>query len=716
MAFPSIPLRRRDMVTHTLLAVLVAWGVAFLIYGLRFWSQIPALDAASFVQQQSVIITDRNGYELIRFHEGHDVVEIDREEMPDHLREAFIAIEDRRFLDRPCVDVRALTRASIATLFRQRVEGASTITQQLVGLLLENRNERTLRRKANELLLACRLEWTMPKEDILTLYLNRVPFGGNVYGVEQASQTFFGIHARDLSIAQSAVLASLPQRPTALSPFGPLKYSVVAPEAEALIARKYVTDVDDLPAGSWKMGLLQKRIKRTDGTWFTVPGRSDVVLNDMEDLGLIGSLDREDADDDIRRLRFRDVQLAAPDAPYFVRQIRNALPALLQSTSDLQTRQWSGIKIRTTLDRNLQNLAEQIIAAHAEEYRVRFGVQNLSLVAIDRQTREVVAYVGNVNAGDLDIPGNDFDMASVPRQPGSSFKPFVYAAAFASGKLNPDSNILDGPLTIGTSKPRNYEGRFMGWMRVKNALAYSRNIPAIRAFLLAGGEDVVLNTASNAGITSPLARRDAYQEARGEFTYGWPLAIGSAEIPLKEMVQGYATIANDGQMQVLKSVIEIAEAEDETSLITIPDTVPIQGLDRETAQELRTILSDPRLRPSGGWRRMLDTGAVQTAVKTGTSNQCLGIDLRTGQCALRLPSDTWTLGFSPAYVVGVWGGNATYSPLKPKADGLNVAAPIWREFMVKAHELYPELAQAFDPVDPKPVQKRAARTAVVPAN
>lgn len=707
--FPSLPVRRRTVLTHALIAVLAAWGIAFLVYAARFWNEIPVLTAETFAQQQSVIVTDRTGQELIRFHEGHDVVEITAQDMPEHLREAFIAIEDRRFFLRPCVDVRALTRASIATVFGKRIEGASTITQQLVGLLLENRNERTIRRKVNELLLACKLEWTMPKEDILTLYLNRVPFGGNVYGVEQASQTFFGVHAHDLSVAQAAVLASLPQRPTALSPYGKLRHSLVSPQAEMLIARKYVTEIDDLPEGSWQMGLLPLRIQQADGTWFTVPGRTDVVLEQMNALGFIGNLDRADADTDLRRLRFREQIAAEPDAQYFVRQIRTSLPSLLQSTDELKSRQWSGIKIRTTLDRKLQNLAEQLIARHAEEYRVRFGVENLSLVAIDRQTREVVAYVGN--APTATGSGSEVDMASVPRQPGSSFKPFVYAAAFSEGKLKPESRILDGPLTIGTSKPRNYEGRFMGWMRVKNALAYSRNIPAIRAFLMAGGEDVVLKTASDAGITSPLLRRERYEEERGEFTYGWPLAIGSAEIPLKEMVQGYATIANDGQMQELRSVLEIVEAEDEADVIPLPEASPLEGLDRETAQELREILSNPGLRPTGGWRRMLDTGAIETAAKTGTSNQCMGIDLRTGQCALRLPSDTWTLGFSPGYVVGVWGGNATYAPLKDKADGLNVAAPIWREFMIGAHELYPELAHTFDPVDPRSAPVRGSRTA-----
>ncbi len=693
--------RRRTVVTHALAALIVGWTACAGVYAARFWSEIPALDASVFSLPQTIMVTDRNGRELIRFHEGHDVVELAPADIPDHLRQAFVTLEDKRFWNRPCVDFHGLARAGTAYLLHERVEGASTITQQLVGLLLENRTERTIRRKVNEILLACRLEWSLPREEILTLYLNRVPFGGDVYGVEQASRTFFGVHARDLSVAQAAVLAALPQRPTSLSPYGGNRFSRVGPEAEMLIREGKATSATQLPEDSWTMGLIGIRIPALSGSTFLVPGRADLALERLRDEGTITAAAERKGSDELRRLRFKDPAPREPDAPYFVRQMREELPRLLRSTPELRERQWSGLEVRTTLDRDLQRLAENTIAKYADAFRTRFGAANISLVAIDRRTREILAYVGNVEA---DVPGGDYDMASIPRQPGSSFKPFVYAAAFEEGKLSPDSRILDGPLQLGDAKPRNYEGGFWGWMRVKNALAASRNIPAIRAFLIAGGEDVVLRVAAEAGIHTPLLTRTEERDERADFTFGWPLAIGAAEIPLREMVQGYATIANDGAMLPLTSVSAIAQAKDGRSLLALPDPDPVQGMQPEAARELKDILKNESLRPAGGWRKMLDTGDVETAAKTGTSNQCRGIDVRTGLCSVRLPSDTWTMGFSPSLVVGVWAGNATFAALSPQADGLDVAAPIWREFMIGAHELHPDYPHAFAETDsPKPM-------------
>jgi membrane peptidoglycan carboxypeptidase len=353
---------------------------------------------------------------------------------------------------------------------------------------------------------------------------------------------------------------------------------------------------------------------------------------------------------------------------------------MMEERGEEQSWSTAGLRVTTTLDLDLQRKAEQTIAELFPAIAKKAKAQNISLVAIDRRTREVLAYVGSSDYFDEAGKGK-IDMAAVPRQPGSSFKPFVYAAAFSKG-LKSNGTIDDTPIRIGNLTPKNYDGTFKGRMTVKTALAWSRNIPAVRAFLIAGGEQTVLQTASAAGVTAPARDKERRSTPEQSFSYGWPLALGAAEVPLLEMVQGYATIASEGVSVPMKTIRLIEDGEGGT-LYAPPDVDPVQAVPAQAAKDVAAILSDPRNRPAGFWRNALTIPGLPTGAKTGTSNLCFR-RLKNGNCAQYGVNNTWIIGFTDDLVVGVWVGNADNSALAPKADGLTTAAPIWKAFLQKA--------------------------------
>jgi membrane peptidoglycan carboxypeptidase len=276
-------------------------------------------------------------------------------------------------------------------------------------------------------------------------------------------------------------------------------------------------------------------------------------------------------------------------------------------------------------------------------------------------------------------------MARVPRQPGSSFKPLVYAAAFERG-LTPDTIVLDTPLTIGTDTPKNYEGGYRGPMKIRQALAWSRNIPAIRTFQDIGGEDTVLDLAERVGMTTPTEYKKEQLLKDPHFTYGWPMAIGSTEVPLLEMINLYATIADHGIYKPLKVLCAVTDRQNRRILPVSPQK-PVQAMVDFAANEVDSILRDSDSRPEGFWRDILTIPGLDTGAKTGTSNVFFVRD-EFGRCMEYGVNNVWTMGYSPDLVVGVWVGNADNTALSPLADGLTVAAPIWRQFVEQSSRIY----------------------------
>ncbi len=628
----------------------MALAAGALLYGIAV--ELPTIgEGQPLPVPQSMVITDRAGNELLRMRNGDDRTFLQHDEIPDRMRQAIVAIEDRRFWTRGCIDPRALVRAALANIGASKSQGASTLTQQLVRQVYLS-PEKTFLRKTREIMLACRLEHIASKNDILDLYVNTISFGQGVAGLRRASQKYFGKPPRELSLAQTAVLAALPQRPTALSPWGSLRTS----------------------SGN-VMGLLPTHVRSGTGLML-LPGRSSLVLQAMHEMGTITDGEQRTAERELLRMRFAEFR-TEPGAPYFALLAKNAVQRLLTS-AELDT----GGQVQTTLDPLFQQIAQQAVDENAKRLRDEFHAKDVAVIVANRATREVLAYVGNADYFGTGSSAR-IDMAQVPRQPGSSFKPIVYAAAMRMG-LEPDSVIRDEPIALGTLIPHNYGGGYFGRMTIKDALARSRNIPAIKAYFWAGGDTPVLNLAAAMGATAPLER---LQEARGRgqnFLYGWPLALGAAEVPLWQMVEAYTTLSDGGvhkELQILRQVRSWAGQ----LLGSRPQPRATQALERHIAEDLSAILRRADLRPPA-WRELTTIEGMEFGIKTGTSDVCLE-RREGGTCTTALPRDTWALGFSKNLVIGVWVGNADGTTLAPLADGLTTATPVLTDILRQARDI-----------------------------
>lgn len=639
-------------------------------------ADLPDIDPDLLRYRQSVEIQDRTGSALYRMYGDEDRLTLETAAISPYLRDAVVAIEDERFFERRlCVDVVAIARAFAENARSgRRLQGGSTITQQLVRSVYLS-PEKTLRRKIREAVLACRMEQLYSKEDILTLYINRVPFGGTLYGAERAAQAYFGVAAGELTLAQSAVLAAIPQRPSVYTNPDHVRTAVDHDLMNAL--RQGTAEASSVEDGDIRSGLLGRTVSTPDGPRW-IGGRAEAVLAAMRAHGSITEEQMALAVYSMRRMKLeRNVEPRT--APHFVEAIRLDVEELLDRLGDGDAWVRSGMRVRTTIDPELQRIAERTVLDARDALR-ESGARHAALVAIDRDTREVLAYVGNVEYGDPDAGA--VDMASAPRQTGSAIKPVVYAADLDANGTNSGTFILDGPLPrIGN--PKNYDGGFRGWMRVKNALGQSRNIPAIRAFFNAGGEEAVLEAAASMGVSTPLRVAERRRESDPWFSFGWPMAIGSAEVPLVELVQAYATIAEGGTYRPLRTVDRIDDYRGDV-LLRIPAEPGLRVLDERATGEIDEILRDPLTRPKGFWRNMLTIPGIETGVKTGTSNLCMRRSA-TGRCLKYGVNNVWTVGYDDRMVVGVWVGNADNAPLEPTADGLTVAAPVWRAFLEQAH-------------------------------
>ncbi len=574
----------------------------------RFEESLPTITSDDFRLHQSIRITDRNGNEIYRTYENEDRFFQPLEEIPDVIKNAVIAIEDERFYSRPCIDVRAIVRAAYRTY-------------------ITNEREITIARKIREIVLACRLEEQIGKDAVLEQYLNRVNFGGTRYGIESASQAFFGIPARWLDAPRAAILAAVIQKPSYYASGGRMK---------------------------------------------EVPERAREVLKSMVRLDLLDVQTYDEAMQDLLSINFK-----LPDPlhhpPYqFISLILKRSRGVLAEKGIEEALTYSGITIVTTLDPRVQRMTEDAIATMFPAIAERYGARDVAAVVIDRQSRDVLGYVGNIDWG-----GNQdtywVDMAAAPRQMGSAFKPIVYASYMENGKT-PDTIISDWHITIGGIKPKNFEGGFMGRMTIRKALGFSRNIPAIRAFLEVG-EDRVIQLASAMGASTPLLEREERRESNPRFSFGWPMAIGAAEMPLYELVQAYGTIAEGGVADATHTITSI-ETSERSLLYEPPQTPRWQILHPESADAVADILSDWNARPER-WNEVIDLPHEwPVGLKTGTSNVCRARKL-DGNCKSYGVLNTVAAGFTDRYVIGVLVTNADNTLLTSDADGLNAAVPIW---------------------------------------
>lgn len=664
--------------------ILKTFGILFgagIIFLAILWFTLPNIDdPAAMFPSQSTVILDRNGVELYRLFSEQDRTYVHGDQISPFVKSATIAIEDERFLGRStCFDFIGYVRAGLSQLAPGIFvrSGGSTLTQQFAGNAFVGR-QRSPIRKIRELLLACELERKYDKDELLELYLNWIPYGQNAYGIEQAAKNYFGIGAKDLTLAQSATLAALPQRPSYFNPYGSHVRTSITPKALNDIQSGRITKADDIPDSEIRIGLLGQTFG-SGGTPLYLGGRADQVIRNMLEQGKITAEDQDKALKEMRTLKFaRERQNIR--APHFVLETQKKVEELLGIDEAILER--GGIRITTTLDWNIQQAADKAVASHKDDIVKRFGAHNLALVALAPVTREVLAYVGNMDFSDDAFQGK-IDMAQSPRQPGSSFKAFTYLSAFEAG-YGPGSVIYDVPTKFGEDQPQNFDGTFWGFTSMRLALGGSRNIPAIKAFFLGGGEEPLLQLAARMGVVSPLNAKAEMRKTNPDFDYGWPLAIGAAEVPLVEMAQGYATIADGGTFRPMQTILKITDKDG--NILYLPKAVaPQQIVDERLTAQVRSVLSDVSARPNDFWKSILSVPGYQAAAKTGTSNKCLERDTKNN-CTLRRPESTWTIGFTPNLIAAVWVGNATSQSLYDKADGLTTAAPVWHDFMVGAQK------------------------------
>ncbi|MDP3999454.1 MAG: transglycosylase domain-containing protein [bacterium] len=592
---------------------------------------------------QSTKIYDRTGEVLLyEIHGEEKRTVIPFEEIPGYIKQATIAIEDSNFYKNPAFDWRAIARAVLVNLrLREGYlgQGGSTITQQLARnafLSSEKIFIKDLIRKVKELFLAIELEKQYTKDEILGLYLNQIPYGGNAYGIEAATQTFFGKSAKELTLAEAALLASLPRGTSYYSPWG-----------------KHVDE-------------LYKR--------------KNQVLDRMESLGFITAREKEQA----QKIEFTFTpQVTGIKAPHFVLTVQD----YLNKKYGEEFVQSSGMSVITTLDWNLQQAAEKAVNEGAARNTELYKGNNAALMAQDANTGQIVAMVGSKDyfgepepencmpGKDCRFEGNFNVVVQGLRQPGSAMKPFAYATAFKNG-YSPSTVVFDLPTEFAASNPKcpatvdfknenkecfhpqNFDNDFHGPVTLRNALAQSINIPAVKVLYLAG-LDNTLKTAKDFGITTLTERG----------RYGLSLVLGGGEITLWDLVGAYSVFAQDGNKHQQTMILKITDNKNEI-LEEFRDSVA-SVIDAQSVRLINDILTDTQARSplfQSSFGLTVFPGH-EVALKTGTTN-----DYR----------DAWAMGYTPDLVVGVWAGNNNNQPMEKHGSSILAAVPIWNAFWKEA--------------------------------
>lgn len=586
-------------------------------------------------QFQTTRILDRNGqllYELLDPSAGRRNY-IPLENISPNLIAATIATEDKEFYTNPGFDPIAIIRA----LWQNYVTGgegggASTITQQLARALLlspEERIQRTVIRKAREIILAAEITRRYTKDEIIELYLNEIYYGNLAYGVQAAAETYFGKSAKELTLGEAAFLAGLPQSPAV--------YDIYTSPNETLIRQQNIL-------------VLMFNLSTDQGC---------IKVSNSDTAVCVDPVAATQAANEMKIYSFRP-QSFDSKYPHWVNFVRSQL----EKKYDAQTIYRSGFVVYTTLDPVLQDKAQQLVTDQVAAM-VDSNAHNGALVAIRPSTGEILAMVGSPDFNNTAIAGQINMSTSPTRQPGSSIKPITYTAAFEKG-WTPSTLIWDVPTQFPDGanppyEPRNYDGKFHGPLTVRLALANSFNIPAVKTLEFVGiyddpntsEKEGMIGMAEKLGITS-LTRND----------YGLSLTLGGGDVSLIDMTSAYSVFANGGQRVPPVAILKITDFAGNI----IDEYKPRSGeqvIRAEHAYLISSILSDNEARSFTFGRHSALFLSFPVAAKTGTTN-----DIR----------DNWTMGYNPDLATGVWVGNADYTPMT-NSSGLSGAAPIWSQFM-----------------------------------
>lgn len=586
----------------------------------------------------STKILDRNGKLLYEVYSDYRRTPIAFKDIPNYVKQGTIAIEDKNFYHHHGLDSVAIIRAAFNTLRGKRLEGGSTLTQQLVKNSLLADPSRTITRKIKEAILALATEFTYSKDQILELYLNYAPYGGTVYGIETAAQTYFGKSAKDLDLAESALLVGLPQSPTRYSPFGANPDLAINRQREVIRRmqeEKFITKEQADAARNEKLNFVKKNI----------------VIN----------------------------------APHFSLMVRDFL---VQKYGEDKVN-IGGLRVTTTLDLDLQNYFQASLSSELKKI-AKLKISNGAALVTHPNTGEIIALIGSKDYYDDDIDGQ-VNVVTALRQPGSSIKPVNYATGLLNGW--PTSQMyLDIPTCFNVAGqkqycPKNYDNTFRGPVSMRQALANSLNIPAVKQLAL-NGLDSFIATASAMGIstwTDPSR-------------YGLSLTLGGGEVTMYDMAKVFSTFANQGVTVPLTSILKVEtydgkvleefQPEKLANLVSVmpqnwntfwqsqsqPKTEILPGDPRTTLPQeipfiISDILADNNARSAAfGTSSQLVIPGHTVSVKTGTTN-----DLK----------DNWTIGYTPDYLVATWVGNNDNSSMSYVASGVTGASSIWNNIMKK---------------------------------
>ena len=557
----------------------------------------------------STKILDRQGKLLYEIYDDQNRTPIKLDDLPKYLVEATISIEDKNFYTHHGFDTGGLLRAAWKTITGQRLEGGSTITQQLVKVALLT-PERTITRKIKEAILTIATEVLYSKNQILEMYLNHIPYGGTAYGIEAASHRFFDKNAKDLSLGEATLLVGLPQAPSRYSPLG---NPDAAKSRQALVLGRMVED--------------------------------KYLSNEQATTAKNEELHFADSGTDI-------------SAPHFVMYVRQ----YLEEKYGINKVEQGGLRVTTTLDLDLQNVAQATLSAELVTLK-KLKISNGAALITNPSSGEILSMIGSKDYFSEDIDGK-VNVTTRERQPGSSIKPLNYALGLETKIITPSTMLLDTPICfdlVGQSDycPKNYDNTFRGLTQIRFALGNSLNIAAVKV--------LALNTID--GFIS-FSRKMGISTWRDPSQYGLSLTLGGGEVMMTDMATAFGVFANRGVKVPLHAILKVED--NQGNILESYD--PADGLrtgekvlSEETSFLISHILSDNNARSAAfGTNSVLNVPGKTVSVKTGTTN-----NLR----------DNWTIGYTPNLLVATWVGNNDNSPMSYVASGVTGASPIWQKIM-----------------------------------
>ncbi len=708
-------------------------GAGILFTFMRWVPDVSSIERGDYFQESTVIYDKDKKPIYTLFTDGKRTYS-DYAEISDAIKNAIVSTEDKTFFENPWIDVKWLIRAGYNYVSGKttRIQWTSTLSQQLISYTLLSK-ERSLKRKVQEAYLSYQLNKNYSKEKILEMYLNTISYGSNANGVEEASKTYFWKSAKDVWPLWASILASLPKWPTFYSPYShrdrlmwevyvyplddpDIKISLYTQEnrknysrmyntfkwylswitltAEGKnvticgINKDYIRNSDFLPDDTGcivkihdeLLGFFGDIIIRDDITssWSTGKYALEYAIGRKDFVGLRMFEDEKINGDMFKKIIYDWLEFEFKKYsenikyPYFVMYIKEYLEG--KYGKDIDISQW--LKVYTTIDPKLQEKAEELVKKQVAINTLQYGASSAALISMDNSKWSLLAMVGWPDYFDSENGGNN-NMTIARRQPWSSFKPFVYALALSKNPIGPASPIADMKTSFWSYTPDNYDKNFKWVVPLEKALAWSRNIPAIKMFFLAGKEENIVKFGQSLGFGT-------LKENAG---YGAPMAIGTAEVRPIDLMQAYSVFANLGIKRDIYAIEKI-EDQDGNTLEEHKDETVEPIFSPAASYIINTILSNTEARPEWFWRTAITvSGGRRVAAKTGTSNK--DVSEKNGEKKI-LPRDLWTAWYSPQITTVVWAWNVNGKETKWTCDGLNCAAGIWKPFMEYAHKDLPK--------------------------